>query len=254
MGIFRTLSILALAAASAAASFADALEGYALVRTLRNGASIQSLEGKPARGSLVKASNLGVDVPKGSFASLSFPNNMALIFTENAKAKILKFELLDEPQKKLSQESCPSIFEMDLESGTMFMSRAQPKSKSKFLVKTALGNFEAIGENMRISVENGEVLIYAHNAAVNYYPAGGGNPQYIGMGYFAKIKDVGGKIKLTREKLEDDKSVENMDFFSAAQDAWKSTYFDYSKPEKPEAKRVLSPAFWARPEKALPKN
>lgn len=256
MGAFCKISVLALLAAGLASNaLAEPMEAVALVRTLRGGATIESSGGNStAGGSIVKAPGLNIDLPQGSFASLAFPNNMALIFTGPAKAKILKFELLGEPQKRLSQENCASIFEIEMESGTMFMSRAEPKSKSKFLVKTALGNFEAIGENMRISVENGGLLIYAHNAAVNYYPSDGGNPQYIGMGYFAKIKSVDGKIKLTREKLEADKSVENMDFFSAAQDAWKSTHFDYSKPDNPGAKRVLSPAFWARPEKVLPKN
>ena len=256
MGAFCKFSVLALLAAGLVSNaLAEPIDAVALVRTLRKGAAIEASGGNsPSRGDIVKAAGLNIDIPQGSFASLAFPNNMALIFTGSSKAKILKFELLDKPQKRLNQESCPSIFEMNMESGTMFMSRAEPKSKSKFLVKTKLGDFEAVGENMRISLENGEVLIYAHNAAVNYYPAGGGDSQYIGMGYFAKIKSVDGKIKLTREKLEADKSVEDMDFFSAAQDAWKSTYFDYSKQGEPVAKRVLSPAFWARPEKVLPKN
>lgn len=234
---------------------AEPLDGLALIRTSRDKACIQAQDGKQLKnGEVSKAEGLNIEVPKDSFASLALSNNMALIFADNTKAKILKFELLDEPQKKLSQESCPSVFEIDIESGTMFMSRAEPKAKSKFIVKTKLGNFEALGENLRVSANGKELLIYAHDAAVNYYPIDSSSPQYIGMGYFAKIKSENGKIKLTREKLASNKSVENLDLFGSAKDAWKSTYFDYTNPEKPVARRILSPNFWARQERVLPKN
>lgn len=234
---------------------ADSFDGSAFVRTLREGSTIENSESlKFKKDDILKGEGLFIKTSDSSFASLAFSNNMALIFKENTSAKILKFKLLDIPKIKKDEERCPSIFEIEIEKGTLFMSRAEARATSKFIVKTKFGNLEALGGNIKVFVKENEILVYTYDAAVNYYKNADENPQYIGIGYCANIENKNGKIKLHRSKISPEINSEILDLLNKANDAWKSTYFDYSNPEKPSVKRILSKNFWARPKQVLQKN